>query len=108
MLSKNNANVYYYKLPSGLNFSKKTYISYKLENYEDGEYKNSIMLTVFITGALNNYDLERQAIIVDKDLNKAILTNARILRQNIWLTDLIDNEEKTKSIILQYYINVYE
>lgn len=102
-----DADVYFNSLPLGLDFSKKHYVSYKLENYGDGEYKNSVMLTVMFTGAMDNYDLEGQAIATDKDLNKEFITDGRIVRQNVWITNFNDNEEKTRNVVLQYYVNLY-
>lgn len=108
LICKNNNDVYFNCLPLGLDFSRDIFVSYKLENFLDGEYKNEIMLTVMFTGKKENYDLEIRAIETDKHLNKAFLTNGRIVRQNVWMTDFLDNEENTRSVVLQYYIKIYE
>ena len=108
LICKKNNDVYFNSIPKEVNLSKGYYVAYKLENIGDGEYKNEIMLTITFVGAIDNYSLEEKAIETDKVINKAILTNGRIIRQNVWLTNYVDNEEKTKNTVLQYYINIYK
>lgn len=105
---KNSDNVYFNSIPRETDFSKGYYIAYKLESISDGEYKNEIMLTVTFASAIDNYALEEKALETDKVINKAMLTNGRIIRQNVWLTNYVDNEEKTRNTVLQYYINIYK
>lgn len=108
LICKKNNDVYFNSIPKEVNLSKGYYVAYKLENIGDGEYKNEIMLTITFVGAIDNYSLEEKAIETDKVLNKAMLTNGRIIRQNVWLTNYVDNEEKTRNTVLQYYINIYK
>ena len=108
LICKKNNDVYFNSIPKEVNLSKGYYVVYKLENIGDGEYKNEIMLTITFVGAIDNYSLEEKAIETDKVLNKAMLTNGRVVRQNVWLTNYVDNEEKTRNTVLQYYINIYK
>ncbi|MGM9977816.1 MAG: hypothetical protein ACI33J_03360 [Clostridium sp.] len=108
LICKKNNDVYFNSIPRKVNFSKEYYVAYKLENIGDGEYKNEIMLTITFVGAIDNYSLEEKAIETDKVINKAMLANGRIIRQNVWLTNYVDNEEKTRNTVLQYYINIYK
>lgn len=108
LICKKNNDVYFNSIPKEVNLSKEYYVAYKLESIGDGEYKNEIMLTITFVGAIDNYSLEEKAIETDKVLNKAMLTNGRVIRQNVWLTNYVDNEEKTRNTVLQYYINIYE
>lgn len=108
LICKKNNDVYFNSIPKEVNLSKGYYVAYKLENIGDGEYKNEIMLTITFVGAIDNYSLEEKAIETDKVLNKAMLTNGRVVRQNVWLTNYVDNEEKTRNTVLQYYINIYK
>nr|DAY92815.1 MAG TPA: hypothetical protein [Caudoviricetes sp.] len=108
LICKKNNDVYFNSIPKEVNLSKGYYVAYKLENIGDGEYKNEIMLTITFVGAIDNYSLEEKAIETDKVINKAMLTNGRIIRQNVWLTNYVDNEEKTRNTVLQYYINIYK
>ena len=108
LICKKNNDVYFNSIPKEVNLSKGYYVAYKLENIGDGEYKNEIMLTITFVGAIDNYSLEEKAIETDKVINKAMLTNGRIIRQNVWLTNYVDNEEKTRNKVLQYYINIYK
>lgn len=108
LICKKNNDVYFNSIPKEVNLSKGYYVAYKLENIGDGEYKNEIMLTITFVSAIDNYSLEEKAIETDKVINKAMLTNGRIIRQNVWLTNYVDNEEKTRNTVLQYYINIYK
>lgn len=108
LICKKNNDVYFNSIPKEVNLSKGYYVAYKLENIGDGEYKNEIMLTITFVGAIDNYILEEKAIETDKVLNKAMLADGRVIRQNVWLTNYVDNEEKTRNTVLQYYINIYK
>ncbi len=116
LISIDDNNVYSDYLPLkdendiDLDYSRNTYIAYILKNIEGLIYKDSIMLDVEITSALENrLKIRDKAIEIDKLLNNTYISNcdSKIIRSNVWYIPFNDLEEKKAMVTLSYKIFKY-
>lgn len=92
------------ELGVNFDFNNEIGVYYNMSNILDMEYKNTIPLIITLVGIKNNkIEMQELAKEIDAKLNKAILTNSRIVRQNTYFNSFIDDEEKN-NIVLSYYI----
>lgn len=79
-----------------------TYFS--IGTYQEFEYKDSIPVTITLVSSKNNKVAVRDlANDFDKKVNKAILNNCRIVRQNSYVNSFVD-EQDLYNLVLSYFI----
>lgn len=89
-----------------LDYQNKIYISYCFRGISDGMYRKDISLDInLVTNTKNKISLQKQAIEIDEKLNRKMLTNSRIVRQNGWYVNF--KEDEKENIILQYFLITY-
>lgn len=88
-----------------LDYINNIYVTYSITNSNDGTYKNIYDLEIqVITNKANKFEAEEIISIIDKKINKKVLTKARITKKNAWLIHFIDEENKLNAV-LQYDLN---
>lgn len=90
-----------------LDYLENIYVAYSIKNSRDNVYKDIFDLEVqVISDKKNKFETQEIAFLIDKKLNKQILTGARINRKNAWLVRFADHGNK-ENIVLQYDLNKF-
>lgn len=95
------------ELGKELDYINKVYVTYRLLDIDNGSYRDNIFLEVqVVSNKENKIQSQDLAINLDKKLNRTILSESRIIRQNAWFIPATIDDKYYAT--LQYYVLNYK